>query len=79
MGLKSIEVPLWLHIFFMDNFLLLICVFAPQWDGIRKILNTYELALGQSLNLQMFEAFFICNVNLSAKPNILTIIGVNER
>ena len=47
-------------------------------ETIAKILQTYERASGQSINLEMSLAYFSSNTSNSQKQLILGILGVKK-
>ena len=63
---------------FADDSLLFCQVTQVEGETIAKILQTYERALGQSINLEKSSAYLSSNTSDSQKQLILEILGVKK-
>ena len=63
---------------FADDSLLFCQVTQAEGETIAKILQTYERASGQSINLEKSSAYLSSNTSDSQKQLILEILGVKK-
>ena len=66
------------NLLFADDSLLFCQATPREGEVVAKILQTYERALGQSINLEKSSAFFSNNTIGTQKQQMLQILGVKE-
>lgn len=68
--------PIVSHIFFAEDSLLFFSANEREVNVIKKILNDYELACGQAVNLYKSEVFFSNNTSIDMRNNLTSLLGV---
>lgn len=65
------------HRFFADDSLLFCKANVVEWVQIQELLQIYEKASGQKLNLEKTSIFFSQNTKQEAKDHLLSIAGLS--
>jgi hypothetical protein len=64
------------HLFFVDDSLLFCKAGIVEWYYIQKVLDDYEKASRQKLNMSKTSMFFSRNTKPKIKNHILTVVGI---
>jgi hypothetical protein len=64
------------HLFFADDSLLFCKANSQHWHRMEKILETYEKASGQHLNMEKTSLFFSINTPEAIKQEIIALSGI---
>lgn len=63
------------HLFFVDDSILFCKASKKEWKKVRRVLNIYELALGQKINNKKSSLFFNSNTSNEARSVVIQAVG----
>lgn len=70
--------PMVTYFFFVDDSLLFIRAKCSDYDDLLRILHVYELALGQTINLDKSGIWISTNASIDEKDMVRNVLGIRR-